>query len=220
MTFHEVRLEKKYCFGATGGPMFKTTVMERSSGHEQRNIQWSQIRGRWDISYIGKEQTDTDALKAFFYARQGRAHGFRFKDWADYTLTRQAIGTTDGVTTTFQIYKRYSSGSINFDRPLTKIVANADAETDLRVWVNNVEIMEGVGAGQYAVNRNTGIITLGASVIGAGSPVSAFTVEAECEFDVPVRFDTDHFQTSIVNGDTTGRIYTMSSIPIVEIRDI
>jgi Conserved hypothetical protein 2217 (DUF2460) len=33
--------------GATGGPEFATTVVATGSGHEKRNVNWSEARGRW-----------------------------------------------------------------------------------------------------------------------------------------------------------------------------
>jgi hypothetical protein len=68
----------------------------RLLAYEQRNINWSSARGRWDVASGLKKQTQLDTLIAFFRARKGRAHGFRFKDWTDYKATGQAIGTGDG----------------------------------------------------------------------------------------------------------------------------
>ena len=54
------------------------------SGHEQRNSNWATARLAIDLGYGGKTQADTDALRDFFHAVQGRAHGFRVKDWTDF----------------------------------------------------------------------------------------------------------------------------------------
>jgi uncharacterized protein (TIGR02217 family) len=211
-SFHEVRLPTCISLEAQGGPRFYTTIMTLSSGYEKRNINWSQVRAEYDIGYAIKTPEVMAELRAFFYARRGRAYGFRFKDHGDYLLERQKIGDTDGSTSEFQIYKRYSSAGVDYDRNLYKIVSNADAETDLSVWVDGSLLTEGGGDTGYTVNRNLGIITIGAihaSTIGKD-------IEVRCEFDNAVRFDTDHFNVTLV----TKNIQSCTSLPLVEVRDI
>jgi hypothetical protein len=99
MAFHEIQFPNDIAYGATGGPEFATSVVATASGYEQRNINWSAARGRWDVASGLKKQTQLDTLIAFFRARKGRAHGFRFKDWTDYKATGQALGTGNGTTT-------------------------------------------------------------------------------------------------------------------------
>lgn len=74
MTFHEVRFPDDIAYGATGGPEFATSVVATASGYEQRNINWSSARGRWDVTSGLKKQTQLDTLIAFFRARKGRAY--------------------------------------------------------------------------------------------------------------------------------------------------
>jgi hypothetical protein len=61
-------------YGATGGPEFATTVVATGSGHEKRNVNWAQARGRWDVASGLKKQSDIDELIAFYRARRGRAY--------------------------------------------------------------------------------------------------------------------------------------------------
>jgi uncharacterized protein (TIGR02217 family) len=44
--FHEGRIPDNIAYGATGGPEFATTVVATGSGHEKRNVNWSEARGR------------------------------------------------------------------------------------------------------------------------------------------------------------------------------
>ena len=90
--FHEVRFPDNIAYGATGGPEFATTVVATGSGHEKRNVNWSEARGRWDVASGLKKQAQIDELIAFFRARRGKAYGFRFKDWTDYGATGQLLG--------------------------------------------------------------------------------------------------------------------------------
>jgi uncharacterized protein (TIGR02217 family) len=196
--FVEERMPEGISWGALGGPKFKTTIMELSSGFEKRNIDWSTTRAEYDVAYGVKEQIELDLIRGHFMSVRGRATGFRFKDWQDHTMARQAIGTTDGVHTQWQIYKRYSFGSIFYDRDITKVVAGS-----LNVWVGGTQVITNGGSG---LNLTKGIITLGVT--------TGNLIEVACEFDVPVRYDTDHIATALVDYN----VYTWGQIPLVELK--
>jgi uncharacterized protein (TIGR02217 family) len=198
MAFHETRLPVDIELGAVGGPTFFTTVLELFSGYEQRNINWSTSRGRWDIGYGVRKRSDMDAVRAFFYARRGKAHGFRFKDWTDYEISpAQQIGTGDGGTTQFQIYKRYSDGGHYYDRNITKPVAGTDT-----VYLDASETTA------YTLDTTTGIITFDSA------PANGVVVSVEVEFDVPVRFDIDALPVSAQGL----QLESITGIQIVELR--
>jgi Conserved hypothetical protein 2217 (DUF2460) len=109
-SFHEVRFPDNIAYGATGGPEFATTVVATGSGHEKRNVNWAEARGRWDVASGLKKQAQIDELIAFFRARRGKACGFRFKDWTDYKASGQVLGTGDDVLTQFQLVKERDRG--------------------------------------------------------------------------------------------------------------
>jgi uncharacterized protein (TIGR02217 family) len=76
-SFHEVRFPDNIAYGATGGPEFATTVVATGAGHEKRNVNWSEARGRWDVASGLKKQAQIDELIAFFRARRGKAYAHR-----------------------------------------------------------------------------------------------------------------------------------------------
>lgn len=179
-SFIEERLPEDIERGATGGPRFKTSIVTLSSGFEKRNVEWSKVRGRWDIAYGLTSLDQISDVVNMFYVAQGRARGFRFKDWSDFQIgkqnepsTRQSIGTGDGSKTVFDVYKRYSIGFMVYDRHIYKLV---DGKTT--VFVNG-------SPASPSVDNNLGKITF-SSAPAQGDDVSIIT-----EFDVPVRFDTD-----------------------------
>lgn len=176
--FVDSRLPENIEQGARGGPTFSTSITDVDSGYEKRNINWSQARAKYTISYGIQGQKDFDAVRAFFYARRGRAVGFRFKDWTDFEFDQViATGTAADTRTQFQIFKRYESDTYYYDRVLYKLVAGT-----VTVYKNGAQMLAG-----FTVNYNTGIVTLN-QVLNEND-----VIEAKGEFDVPVRFDTDEF---------------------------
>ena len=196
--FHEVRFPDNIAYGATGGPEFATTVVVTGAGHEQRNVDWAEARGRWDVASGLKNQAQLDELIAFFRARKGKAYGFRFKDWTDYKATGQLIGTGDGAIKTFQLVKRYPSGSVIEVRTITKPVAGT-----VRVYKDGVEQLSG-----WSVDVTTGVVTF------STAPAAGVAITADFELDVPVRFDTDHMAVTI----ESFQLHRWQQIPIVELR--
>jgi uncharacterized protein (TIGR02217 family) len=85
-SFDEVQFPPRISAGAQGGPAFSTTVLTLDSGMEHRNINWSRERPTYDISTGLKDADDGREYLKFFYARRGKAIGFRFKDWSDFRL--------------------------------------------------------------------------------------------------------------------------------------
>ncbi|XAI96056.1 hypothetical protein [Microcystis phage Mwe-JY26] len=198
MSFHEVRFPEHISYGSKGGPKFKTTVLALDSGYEQRNIDWAEAKAEYDVSHGIKSRDEMDELRSFFLARRGRAYGFRFKDWADFTAVGQQIGVGNGVATQFQMIKTYASGGFSYGRPLRKLVSG----TLTQVLVNGVPAT-------FTVNNNTGVVTMN-SAPANGTIITVPYVE----FDVPVRFDTDHLDAE----HDFWEHQSWNSIPLVELR--
>jgi uncharacterized protein (TIGR02217 family) len=198
VSFVEIQFPADISYGSSGGPTFSTDVIEAFSGFEQRNINWSAARARYNVAHGVKTQSQLDELIAFFRARQGKAIGFRFKDWTDYQAVAQNIGTGNGSQTIFQLTKKYTS-SVTVTRVVKKPVNNAT----LKVYLNAVLQSSG-----FTVNYATGEITF------TTAPGSGVAVTADFEFDVPVRFDTDQLDAAIDDFGTR----SWSDIPLVEVR--
>ena len=218
MAFREdIRLPIDVERGAQSAPTFSTTIIVLANGFERRNQNWSLPRQSFDISYGISLKPDLDAVIDTFYAVKGQLDGFRFKDWADFEIgdsfgaddtTRQLIGNTDGSTAIFQIFKEYTSGATTFNRTINKPVA-----TTVRIWVNNVEIVEGAGVSEFAVDTTTGVVTLGSTLAAQ----SGTQVEVITEFDNPVRFNTDllNISTEVFHQEA---VISLPGIPLIELR--
>ena len=207
MAFHEVRFPDTISRGARGGPERRTQIVELASGDEERNASWSNSRRRYDVAYGIRRADDLAAVVAFFEARNGRLHGFRFKDWADYKSclpsqppgpTDQVVGAGDSTTTTFQLMKRYVSGLQSWQRAIAKPVAGT-----VRIALDSVEQISG-----WSADTTTGVLTF------STAPGTGVAITAGFEFDVPVRFDTDALDVTL----DLERLGSITSIPLLEIR--
>lgn len=67
--FDNVRFPVDIAYGSSGGPEFSTDVVTTFGGHEQRNVNWSGARARYNIAWGVKTQAQLTALTAFFRAR-------------------------------------------------------------------------------------------------------------------------------------------------------
>ncbi len=209
MDFHEVRFPASLSFGSVGGPERRTDIVTLANGFEERNTPWAHSRRRYDAGLGMRSLEDIEVLIAFFEARRGQMHGFRWKDWSDFksgganadaAFQDQPLGIGDGATRVFALSKTYRSGAFTYTRPITKPVAGS-----VLVGVAQDQLFEGV---DFEVDTATGQIAL-TEAPGEGQPVSA-----GFEFDVPVRFDTDRIQTSVASfqaGD-------VPNVPVVEVR--
>lgn len=181
-SFIDVRLPEDIERGATGGPRFKTSITTLSSGFEKRNVEWDKVRGRWDIAYGLTSLDQVSDVIHMFYAAQGKARGFRFKDWSDFQIgkqsdpsTRQSIGTGDASTVTFPVFKQYGVGGVTYDRRVYKLVSGKTM-----VFLDGVEQSSGL-----SIDTSLGKVTFDSP------PADGVDVAVITEFDVAVRFDTD-----------------------------
>lgn len=190
MAFDEVRFPDSIAQGSSSGPSFKTNIADSASGSEGRTSVWSKGRLTFDIAYGIHKAVELAQVIAFFRACAGKARGFRFKDYSDYTsasdgvsspaFTDQLIGEGTGSTNTFQLTKTYSSGDAAYTRNITKPVSGT-------VTVG----IDGTQTTSFTVDTTTGIVTL------SSYPSSGALITAGFEFDVPVRFKDDNLSISL-----------------------
>jgi uncharacterized protein (TIGR02217 family) len=209
MAFHEIRFPANLSFGALGGPERRTEIVALANGHEERNTPWEHSRRRYDAGMGLRSLDDLETLIAFFEARRGRLHAFRWKDWADWKSSRPSMPTTpldqrlgfgDGVVTTFQLRKRYLSGDADYYRPIRKPVLGT-----ITVAIADDPKVQG---SEFDVDAETGIVTF------VTAPDIGALVTAGFEFDVPVRFDTDRIAVSLASFNA-GEV---PDVPVIEVR--
>ncbi|PTV97136.1 uncharacterized protein (TIGR02217 family) [Rhodobacter aestuarii] len=209
MAFHAVRFPANLSFGSVGGPERRTEIVTLASGFEERNSPWAHARRRYDAGVGLRSLDDVERLIAFFEARGGQLHGFRWKDWADYKSCAasmqpgyedQFLGLGDGVSRRFQLRKLYSSGGVDYWRPITKPVAGT--------------VLAGVQGDHQAEEAQFTLELESGGVVFHTAPGAGARITAGFEFDVPVRFDTDRIAVSVQSfqaGD-------VPQVPVVELR--
>ena len=203
--FHNIRFPFAVAIGAVGGPQRRTEIVTLISGREERNSPWADSLRRWDAGPGVKSLDDLNTLIAFFEARRGRLHGFRFRDPIDNrscapsavpSMLDQLIGTGDGVTTAFQLVKTYASGAESWARTIAKPV-----EGTVVVAVDGVEAA-------VSVDHTTGQVSF------AAPPADGAAITAGFAFDCPVRLDTDQLDIAL---DAVGA-GEAPSVPLVELK--
>lgn len=182
MAFHNVQLPPQISYGASGGPAYGTTIQTTASGHEYRVARQSRPRRRYQFDKLLMEPSEWGALIDFWIARRGHLHGFRFKDWADYTTAADGvsaptnldviIGVGDGTETQFQLLKSYDVGGFNqYNEPISLPVAGT-----VLVAVAGSPVA-------FTVSNPGGLVTL------SSAPAAGQIVTAGFEFDRSVRFN-------------------------------
>lgn len=201
--------------GSTGGPAFKTTVVETTGGDEQRNRNWSKARSYFNAAPGVKTAAQMVDFRNFFLVANGKAFSWRFKDFGDFTSAAdhvgtptfldQTIGTGTGALLTFQLSKTYAVGAYSYVRTITRPVSGT-----VILSINGVQKLPGDGTYPWSVNVETGLITF-----SAAAPPNTELVKAGFEFDVLCRFNTDEMSPSWLEAD----LQALADIPIVEVRE-
>jgi len=106
------RFPERISFHGIGGPGYSTTAVIVNSGAEYRTGAWSQGLCGFEVSHAAKLPTQQSELVSFFRIAKGKLNGFRYKDWADFTVssTEGVFGAID--STHCQLYKRYTLGTV------------------------------------------------------------------------------------------------------------
>lgn len=198
--FHDVSFPLPLALAATGGPERRVEVVPLASGGEVRNAVWAGSRRRWDVGSVVTRSETLQEVIAFFEARGGRLHGFRFRDILDARSSPQGvspspldqhIGTGDGIQTAFELTKAYGDYKRRIWKPVAGSVSVAvDGET-----------------AEVSVDAATGLVTFGSP------PMPGAAITAGYLFDCAARFDTDQIEVSL-EAFSAGRVLR---VPLIEL---
>lgn len=203
--------------GLIGGPGFRTIVQEVADGGEVRISKWQRPKRQFDIGSAIDTPNDFRKLLAHYRQVRGALNGFRMRDpfdWSTHTnhvtkpdvsdaSHRQLIGAGDGVTTSFQLCKRYRVGDLTRVRPIThpqfRGSENDTSGLDPADYVNEI-FVDGT---QQTVGTDYSWVWDGGQVDFVTAPAAGTAIYWCGTFEVPVRFDQSLDQGMLAEMRTT-----------------
>jgi uncharacterized protein (TIGR02217 family) len=197
MIIDNVRLPIDVERGVKGGPMFSTTVNVSDGGAVSANQNWSYPLYVGNVGYGIQTKENLHEVLDFFWARRGRLRGFLFRDWADYEMVNEPLGTGDGVIQNFQCIRRYNDTVIPFDRPLKYPI-----ESTMTVYKDAVPV-----SGSAWSLLSTGEVRFNTA------PLLGEVITASGEFNIACRFTQDMLEINM-------EIWNVGSIPSIGIMEV
>ena len=144
-----------------------TLVSEFEGGSRRTRSRWPRKKQRFSLVFANLSSADASTLWNFYLGRKGAALLFYIKDYRDYQVTDEAVGTGDGSQTQFQLDKKF-------------IVENTDV-----IKVGGVTKTRGV---DYTINNDTGVITF------SSAPGNGLAITATYEFYYRCSFEQDNLE--------------------------
>ncbi len=207
--FHDVIMPEYLAFGSTGGPAYKTEILQTASGFECRNAFWAHSLRQYNLISGARPLNELRDLVDFFEARRGRLYGFLWRDWMDdhsaNTSTHisafdQILESVNEDRTIFKTQKQYGAG----DNAVVRRIFKPRAEGFLLARDGTVLTQNE----DYTLDATMGRVTLNETV-----PTDE-RITAGFYFYVPVRFDTDMLDVQLSSFD----MGVMPSIALVELK--
>lgn len=187
-------------YGWQFGPASQVRVLALRSGMESREILQDQMRHSFTLPFAKIRTADYLAkLKAAFAVCHGPGHSFKVRDWSDYAVTAETLGTAPSGSAPVQLRKTYAFGGQTLVRPITK----PDAAS--------VVITQAGTPKAGTVDPLTGLFT----------PSTAWTAGAALawsgQFWVPVRFASDQMLMSIPSNYGADGFAVTGSVDLIEV---
>jgi uncharacterized protein (TIGR02217 family) len=197
-------------------PRWDTLIQVTKGGNERRNQNWEHPLWSFSLPEAAREQAHFEDILAFWLGLGGPFKSFPWRNPLDFaskglprpntaptvTLSDQSLGTGDGITTEFQLYKLYTYGGLTYRRlvhlPITSTLLIAD----------NGVLLSGSPLG-YSVSRPGGVVTFDTA------PTVGHALTWGGLFDVEVRFSDDAAFQGVVRGR---RVAGFSSVNLEEVR--
>ena len=201
--FYEINFPENISIKSKYYIEYNTNINKSKNGREQRVSNIEEPLLYYNIVSGIKTKDDIDSIIKLFKLVKGRAIGFRFKDWLDYSVKNQTIGIGDGEIKEFQLIKSYTTAlndeNITHIRKITKPV-----KSTVNIFVNGVNY-----------NNNLSIDYTSGKIVFNNPVVINEVITANFEFDVPVRFDNDTLEISMRNVNS-GELNNIKLVEIIE----
>lgn len=195
-------------------PRFNNSIIMADSASEKVNIRWENALYKFTLPQAIREHDIVESIRDHWLVMHGTAYTFPFRDPTDFASVGldspnvepdiseldQQIGIGDGVTTEFQLVKKYIKGLSSYTRTIYHPVLSSVSISDNSVLVD---------PSNYSVSRSTGIVTFDAA------PTALHVIRAGYFFDIEVRFESnDSFESMVANFLVSG----FSDLVLLEVR--
>lgn len=170
-------------FGSTAQTVWNRRRVATPAGYVQTNQLFSKALMRFDVASGIKSLDDCHELLRFFNVMQANDTTVLFTDKTDFkssaplqtvAFTDCVIGTGDGATTAFQLYKTYIAGGQTYRRKITRPMSGT-------VLIGKNGVLQTLTT-HYTINHDTGIVTF------VSPPANGHSITAGFHFYVPVDF--------------------------------
>lgn len=193
-------------------PQFATRITQSADGTEQASRRWRHPLYAFTIPEVARAQGSYEAVASHWMAMRGPRYSWPFRNPLDFctcpmvdpnetdppiSAFDQRIGTGDGVTTTFQLYKDYVGEAYMYQRPIKLPIVDS-----VSIAVGGEE----VDPSTYSVSRPGGIVTFDTAP-GLGN-----VIRAGFEFDFEVRFDGDDILEGMRKSWAASGVATLSFV--------
>lgn len=193
-------------YGWTGGPEFKTRVVELLNGRERRNAMRRQPRHGYTLPFQNISQQQYAQIKSFHLTCMGMLHAFLYQDPLDFTADNAEFAIADGVSTTYQLAKLSVVDGVSYLRnvyAITRSPTNPELPLDLAVTVNGSPVT-------VTADVDRGTVTFSAP------PANGAILRGTYTFDVWVRFNQDSLPWNIDNRRSDG-FAVNGSVDLIEV---
>jgi uncharacterized protein (TIGR02217 family) len=206
MSFNLEEIDTCPAYGWVKGVGSDILLRTKKNYSERRNDDTDLARHTFVLPMVNVEDEEyAERLNSAFLASRTILYPFLAKDYTDYrhgfasnNYAPMRFGVGDGVTTVFQLQKRYTFGSRTWDREITKPVAGALFYVDGVLTAATLDLA-------------TGLVTF------AGAPTAGKVLTWAGEFRVPVRFAEFEMQASIDNRLADGAYAINCTAKLIEV---
>ena len=185
-------------------PRTNTLIAINAGGKEKRTKLWDDPKYHFTLPDApGRDWAVVTGLKNHWLITAGPHKSFPFRDPTDFasvdlnvpnvvptiTMLDQEVGTGDGITEIFQLYKTYTVGGETYTRTIY-----CPIRSTVLVAINGVL----VDSADYTVTREGGTLTFDVP------PPNGQLITAGFLFDVIVRFEDDDMLEAVVRSYQVG----------------
>ena len=193
--------------GARGKQVRNNNRTLASNGTQQVNVNWARTLRQYELGVVPLSVADWQTIEGLFEVTEGGAFGFLLQDPKDTKALITEGVATSLTSTTFQLYKTYTSaGSTRTKtRKITRPIA---VGFDIKVSGVSLTVTT-----QYTLNTATGVVTI------ASAPAAA-NVTWSGSFYVPVHFASDEIDWELVrSGPADTRLMAGPSVTVLEVAE-